>query len=363
MSIPAPVTATYWIETDDPKAALTALCRGQSVGNPTHLTPYETPDFLHKWQATYKILQDSLEKYVKVEVKWPVHNFGHEGFNYLLSVLMGGQCDVDIIKGCRLVDLDLSSLTRFYPGAPFGIGGIRRILGVHGRALIGGIVKPKIGLSPQQVADVCKEMADGGVDFIKDDEILADQPWCPLAERVRAVAKALKGYKVLYAPCITGDGRDITRKARMARNEGATALHLNLWCGLGAFYAVRKVVNLPLFFQKSGDKCWTSGAYSIEYSVICYLAQLAGCDMGHIGMYGGYLAEQVGVLKTRIEKFSPALPSFSCGMDPIVAARIIQLFGTDVMLTSGGYIHSHPEGPAAGVRAMREVTHAVCATR
>ena len=362
MSIPAPVTATYWIETENPQEALTALCRGQSVGNPIQLTPYETPDFLQKWEADYKILQDSLERFIKVEVKWPVHNFGHEGVNYLLSVLMGGQCDIDIIKSCRLVELDVSSLVRFYPQPRYGINGIRRLINVHGRALIGGIVKPKIGLTPQQVAAVCKEMADGGVDFIKDDELLADQPWCPLQDRVKAVSKALKGYHILYAPCITSDGKDVSRKARMARDEGATAVHLNLWCSLGSFLRVRKAVDLPIFFQKSGDKCWTTGPYSIDYSVICYLAKLCGCDMGHIGMYGGYLSEQVGILKTRMEKFSPSLPSFSCGMTPELGSRILQLFGTDGVLTSGGFIHSHPSGPAAGVRALREATHAVCAS-
>lgn len=285
-----------------------------------------------------------------MDIYYPKRNFSREGANYLLSVLMGGQMDIDIIHRCRLVDIDLTAFSARWTGPRFGMTGIRKILGVHGRPLFGGIVKPKIGLTPQQVADVCKEMADGGIDFIKEDEILADQEWCPLRQRVPLVAKALQGYRVIYAPCITGDGREILRKARVAREFGATGIHLNIWCGLGAYVEMRKLINLPLFFQKSGDKVWTTGPFSIDFKVICKLINRIGCDFAHVGMWGGYMAEGYEELKMRIQALGNTVPSFSCGVRPEHVGKIRKLFGNDLMISSGGYLAGHPKGVSAAVR-------------
>lgn len=347
------IKATYLVETDDPKGALTAITRGQSVGNPSILTQYETRAFLDKWCAKGKIEHESKENLYTFVVEWPQANFGTEGVNYLLSVVMGGQCDIDLIRGCRLIDLDLGQHARHWLTPRYGMAGLRRELQVYGRALVGGIVKPKIGLKPHELADVVQQMAEGGCDFIKEDEILADQYWCPMEQRLPLIAKVLQGYKTLYACCVTGDGSEVWKKARRARELGATAIHLNLWCGLGTYRDVRTHVQLPLFFQKSGDKVWTTGPYSIDYSVICQLVNLVGCDFANVGMYGGYLAESVEVLQRRIRKLGTTLPSFSCGMNPSLAEQIVKLFRNDVMVTSGGFIHGQAEGIAASVRALR----------
>jgi ribulose 1,5-bisphosphate carboxylase large subunit-like protein len=71
-------------------------------------------------------------------------------------------------------------------------------------------------------------------------------------------------------------------------------------------------------------------------------------------MYGGYMAEPMYELLARIANFSPAIPSFSCGMTPQLAKQIVEKFGADVMITSGGYVHSHPLGVEAAVKEFRE---------
>ncbi len=50
--------------------------------------------------------------------------------------------------------------------------------------LIGTIVKPSVGLSPEETAELVRQLVDGGIDFIKDDELQADGPHCPFDERV-----------------------------------------------------------------------------------------------------------------------------------------------------------------------------------
>jgi 2,3-diketo-5-methylthiopentyl-1-phosphate enolase len=47
------------------------------------------------------------------------------------------------------------------------------------------------------------------------------------------------------------------------------------------------------------------------------------------------------------------MPSVGGGIHPHTAARIIEDIGFDVMLAVGGAIQGHPDGPAAGGRAMR----------
>ena len=337
--------------------ALRALCRGQSVGNPAILTPYETKDFLAKWAAHGKVAHEAEDLYT-MQVDFPEHNFGTEGVTYLLSVILGGQCDIDLLQSCRLIRLELGSCERHYPRPRYGVVGIRERLSISSRALVGGIIKPKIGLSPTQLAEVVKQMVDGGLDFIKEDEILADQFWCPMRKRLPLVAKVWREARVLYAACVTGDGSQVWRKARAAKELGAPAVHCIIWAGLGTYADLRRHVDLPIFFQKSGDKVWTTGPFSIDAAVLCQLVHLVGCDFAHVGMYGGYLAEEQGVLTRRMQALRTTLPSLSCGMTPELATQIIERFGTDLMVTSGGWVHGQAEGITAACQRLRRAVDA-----
>jgi ribulose-bisphosphate carboxylase large chain len=351
------VAARYHVESSDIPRAADALAIGQSLGNPDIRAARETESLVAKHAAKVVHIAGS-----EVTVHFPAHNFaGDSGVSHLLSVLLGGQFDIDLVRSCRLVDIDVAALGQMFRGPRFGVHGIRELVGVHDRPLVGGIVKPKIGLSPAQLADVCREMALGGVDFIKEDEVLGNPPSCPLEERVAAVAEALDGFATLYAPCVTADAGDVVRHARLARDLGATAVHLNIWSGFGAYRHVREQVSVPLFFQKSGDKLWTSGRYGIDSVVLCKLVRLLGCDFMHIGMSGGYLHENPAVLTNRLGalqgdwcEMPRVLPSFSCGAHPGLAYSLAERFGPDIMITAGGAIHGHPMGATAGARAFRQ---------
>lgn len=352
----ADIIVTYLVETTRPADALRAIERGQSVGNPTILTPYETRNFLAKWQAggSYD-LREARDPLHTMVVRFPQGNFGKEGLAYLLSVILGGQCDIDSIEGCRIMEVDVGMQMRHWGIPRFGISGLRQRLQVWDRPFVCGIIKPKIGLTPSQLADIVQQMAEGGCDIIKEDEILADQWWCPMRVRLPLVAKALDGYPSLYLACVTGDGSEAWKKARLVEHQGANfGVHCNLWAGVGTLLDLWRHVKCPLFFQKSGDKVWTIGKYSLDASVLCQLVHYAGCDIAHVGMYGGYLAEPVSILMRRIEKLKTTLPSFSCGMTPRLAGAIRQQFGCDVMVTSGGWIHGQPDGIPWAVRQLRQ---------
>ena len=348
------VRATYEISSPDLEKSAKAICRGQTIGNPTVTAFYETDAIQNRHLAKATWTSTG-----RMTVEYPRVNFGKEGVNYLMSVLMGGQMDVGIIEGCKLVGIDLSALGKLLPGPRYGVEGVRKLIGAYDRPLIGGIVKPKIGMDADQFSNVVYQMAKGGCDFIKEDEILANQKWCPAKERIRLVAKKLGDLPTLYAPCITGDGAEVLRKARQAQDWGASAIHLNVWCGLGAYRDVRRKVKLPLFFQKSGDRLWLTGPYAIDPLVWCQLINAIGCDFAHVGMYGGYLSEQLGELKQKVEALDTTIPSFSCGATPQSVPQLQNLFGNNIMISSGGYMCGHPEGPEKGAREFHEAIQAV----
>jgi ribulose-bisphosphate carboxylase large chain len=351
------VKAYYRLESSEMARAAQALAIGQSIGNPDIRVERETEELIERHAARVVSIEGN-----EVEVHFPEGNFGaRDGISHLMCTLLGGQVDIDRMQSCQLLDVDFGGLMKRFPGPRFGIDGIREIAGVHGRPLIGGIVKPKIGLSPMQLAEVCQEMARGGVDFIKEDEILGDAPWCRLEERVRAVVKALAGSRTIYAPCITADGQEVVRRARLAQSLGAGAVHVNIWAGFAAHREVRENVDIPLFFQKSGDKVWTTGPNSVAPAMLCKLVRVIGCDFAHVGMWGGYLHEAESELRSRLYALRGGwceepgvLPSFSCGAHPGIVPALVERFGEDVMISAGGAIHGHPMGPRAGARAFRQ---------
>lgn len=337
------ITATYKIKAKDIKKAAHDIAYGQSIGNPDIRTPYD------------KKLEHLIPKYVinkDIVTMWfSSLLFGKLlSVNHMMSVLMGGQMDIGHIKSCKLIDLDLDDLGDVFMKPSYGIEGIRKMLNVYDRPLIGGIIKPKTGLTIKQLAKICKQMADGGIDFIKEDEILSlYQENCHIDVRVKAVTEAISDHNVIYAPCCTSDDWRAPRTFHRA-------IHFNIWCGFGHFQLMRKHdPHVPaIFFQKSGDKVITTGPYSIDYSVICKLINYIGCDFAHVGMYGGYLNESKPVLKKRIKSLGNTIPSFSCGSTPKHVKMLVKHFGNDIMISSGGYINGHKKGVEYAVREFRK---------
>ena len=85
----------------------------------------------------------------------------------------------------RLLDVRLPrEFLAAYRGPQFGVAGTRSLTGVYGRPLIGTIIKPSIGLTPEATAAQAAVLAEAGIDFIKDDELQADGiPHCPFDAR------------------------------------------------------------------------------------------------------------------------------------------------------------------------------------
>src|SRR5262249_52273089 len=149
----------------------------------------------------------------------------------LLATVAGNLWELKPITGLRLLDLQLPpAFLERYCAPQFGVAGTRRLCGVYGRPVIGTILQPRVGLTPEATAEIVRKLAEGGIDFIKDDELQADGPHCPFEERLAAVMRVLQdhadrtGKMVMYASNITGEIDDMLRRHDQVVAAGGTCV-------------------------------------------------------------------------------------------------------------------------------------------
>lgn len=342
-----------------------ALAIGQSVGNPNVRNHWETDELFENHSCFVIGDEESLSGLSEgnVTIAFPVANtdFNTDGISHLLCQFMGGQMDIDIIDKCHLLDVRFPQWVEdtFFMKPKYGIQGIRDFTGVKDKPLFGGIVKPKIGVSSDVLLEMVKEMVEGGINFIKEDEIMSNPACCPIEERVPKIMEYLKGKNVIYAVCINCDPHHVVDRVKKVYELGANAVHINFWSGLGVYKSIRSL-DLPMFihFQKSGDKVLTSKThdYHISWDVICDLAGLMGVDFIHAGMWGGYMSDNEDELRQTLDILHQrqVMPALSCGMHPGLVKPINERFGKNYMANVGGAIHGHPNGSRSGALAMRQ---------
>lgn len=360
------IIASYYLSSKtNLRNATWELAIGQSVGNPSVRSKWETEELFRTHSCIILENEEDLKKHQSgyVRVAFPLANIdlAEDGISQLMCHLMGGQMDIDDITSCHLIGIDFPSHVRkqHFKGPKFGISGIREYTKCFDKPLLGGIVKPKVTPSTRMLLDIVEEMVEGGVNFIKEDELMANPPSCPLEERVPLISKLITGTNVVYAFCINGDSPYLLERVKRIYELGGNGVHINFWSGLGAYKSVREL-DLPIFvhFQKSGDKVLTNKAHNfrIDWNVICELAGLMGVDFIHAGMWGGYMAESAVELHQTlgILRQHNVLPALSCGMHPGLVNAITTQFGTDYMANVGGALHGHPGGTKTGTIAMRQ---------
>lgn len=354
---------TYWVQSATTlEQAAHEIAIGQSIGNPNKRSLWETDQMIEDYCG--KILFNNnlhrSEGVVEIGYPYALMDWDGDGISQLLCIVMGGQMDIDNILKCHClkIEIDPAVEQKYFLGPKHGIDGIRNFVRAHSQPLFGGIVKPKNGITPAQLLDMTKEMVEGGVHFIKEDEIMSNPSICPLEQRVPLISRYLEGKNVIYCFCINGDHDHVLKRARFVAENGGNGVHINVWSGLGVHNAVRKM-DLPLFvhYQKSGDRTFTNPNhdYHISWDVLCYLAGLCGVDFIHAGMWGGYLSMTDDDLRSTLSvlRSKNVMPALSCGMHAGLVQPITERFGVDWMANVGGSIHSDPEGTREGCRKMR----------
>lgn len=253
-----------------------------------------------------------------------------------------------------------------------GIAGTRRLTDVESGPLVGTIIKPNVGLSAGQTAELVDKLCKAGVDFIKDDEVCADPVHAPLAERVPAVMKVIRDHRqrtgktVMMAFNITDETDAMLRHAELVEREGGSCVMASLnACGYSAIQTLRRATPLALHGHRNGY-----GALSrhpqlgISFQAYQVLWRLAGVDHMHVhGLQGKFSQSDDEVVESARDCLSPlapglqdqVLPAFSSGQwAGTVPATYGAIATDDLLFMSGGGILAHPDGPEAGVASLRQ---------
>jgi ribulose-bisphosphate carboxylase large chain len=310
-------------------------------------------------------------------IAWPWRNWGANLPQLMASVLVGEGCETARFTRCRLVALEWpEELVAALGGGPrFGLAGVRAWLGPDAdtRPLLGGIVKPSLGLGPSEVAATAGALARGGCDMVKDDELLGDPDWCPLAERVPLVAAALAeaGRPCLYAANVSGPVDTLLSRAAAAVAAGATAIMVNAFAtGIDAVRAVAAAeLGVPVLAHRVGaGPIARNPEVGVDGSVLCELTRIAGADLVQIGGFGGKLFDTHGEVTRNLASCRRPLsgarvpvPVNGGGVWAGSTPAVLAAAGPDVMLLLGMGAYEHPAGPEAGARSVKQAIEAVTA--
>ncbi|MBA4067610.1 MAG: ribulose 1,5-bisphosphate carboxylase [Isosphaera sp.] len=390
------VRATYRIETAFPlDRAAAALAGEQSSGTfvrvhgetdelrdrhlakVERLTPLdESPTPSLPGAAVPKGVTNPVYRRAELVVAFPLENMG-TNLPTVLATVAGNLFELREFSGLKLLDLDFPEAFRVHPGPQFGVAGTRRLTGVASGPMVGTIVKPSVGLTPGQTADLVRTLAEAGIDFVKDDELQADSPHSPLEDRVKAVMRVVNahadrtGKKVMVAFNISDDVDAMRRHHDTVLAHGGTCVMVSLnHVGLAGVMKLRQSSELPIHGHRNGWGMLTrSPALGVEFAAYQKVWRLAGVDHLHVnGLRNKFWEPDESVVRSIKACLSPLLGGY--GTMPVVASGqtvrqppdTYRLTGSaDLMYLAGGGMMAHSGGPAAGCRAIRQAWDAAVA--
>lgn len=388
------IEADYLIETaEDPRRAAEIMAGEQSSGTFVAI-PGETPELKARAAARIEALtplnddvaapslpgaSSGKPRRARVTLSWPLDNLGPSLPN-LVATVAGNLFELKPFSGLRLLDIRLpDAFAQAYAGPRFGIAGTRRLAGVHGRPLIGTIVKPSVGLGPEETAALVRTLAAAGIDFIKDDELQADGPHCPFEARVRAVMRAvndvaeLTGRKAMVAFNLTGELDQMRRRHDLVLAQGGTCVMASLnSIGLVGMIELARFTALPLHAHRNGWG-YLSRHPLLGWSYVAWqkIWRLAGADHMHVnGLANKFSEPDDSVIESARACLTPLFAAKPCTVMPVFSSgqtvrqapdTYAALRSPDLIYAAGGGIMAHPDGPAAGVAALREAWDAAMA--
>lgn len=308
-------------------------------------------------------------RYADITIAYPDINFSRDLPALLVTVF--GKLSMD--GRIKLIDLDVSdSFASAFPGPKFGLNGVRELLGVKERPLLMSIFKSVVGHDLANLQEQFYKQALGGVDLIKDDEILFENPLTPLEKRVEACMEAARkaqeetGQKLLYAVNLTGPTSQLAANARKAIAAGANALLFNVLAyGYDALHELSRdpAIQVPIAAHPAlAGAIYPSPHYGMSASLLLgKLMRLAGADLVLFpSPYGSVVMPKEENLAVKdaltgpLHNLRTSFPVPSAGIHPGLVPLILKDFGTDVVVNAGGGIHGHPMGTATGGQAFRQ---------
>ncbi len=380
------ITATYYIETPfAPEKAAEVLAGEQSSGTFVAV-PGETAELKARFAARVESVEhletvttpaipgatSATGQYHRalVKVSWSIENFGYN-LPLMISTLQGNLYEIRQFTGLKLMAIDIpDSFANHYRGPAFGIEGCRKLTGVYNRPLIGTIIKPSIGLTPEQTAGMVQTLAEAGIDFVKDDELMSSSANSPFEKRVDAIMEVINrhadktGKKVMYAFNLSGEIDEMQRRYEKIVNSGGTCAMVSInSVGISATKKICDIGELAIHGHRNGWGMMTRHPLlGIDFPAYQKLWRLAGVDQMHVnGIDNKFWETDDSVVRSIEACLTPmfggysALPVVSSGQWGGQAPETYRRTKTvDLLYMAGGGIMAHPSGASAGVVALQQ---------
>ncbi|MDO8587746.1 MAG: RuBisCO large subunit C-terminal-like domain-containing protein, partial [Armatimonadota bacterium] len=259
------------------------------------------------------------------------------------------------------------NLLKDFKGPKFGVPGVRELLNVPERPLSLHIIKPKMGMTPEQVANQVYQTAIGGADMCKDDEMTSDVCNSFYLDRLKPVLEATKraedktGRKMIYFLSVTDEPSRAVERAYRAVEAGATGLLLAYSQGLATLRKIAEdpSINVPILWHGSH---MIAAEKSISWPVYAKLARICGADfmltptmwssIPMVSMEEGIRTSQVKLAP--LGHIKPMWPMPCAGVYPGLAPVLIGEYGPDICIPAGGGMLGHPDGYTAGAQAWQQ---------
>jgi len=364
------VICTFYIKPEgvNMEQASGGVAAESSIGTWTELTTVKS--YVEKHAARVFSIEGNSTK-----IAYPLELFEPGNISNLLSSVAGNIFGLRTLKSLRLSDIHLPvELIRSFKGPKYGVEGVRRILKVYDRPLVGTIIKPKLGLKTLDHARVAYEAWVGGCDIVKDDENLSSQRFNPFEDRViktlesRDEAEEETGERKVYMVNITAETKEMLKRAEFVLDHGGEYVMVDiLTCGFAALQTLRgQDFNLVIHAHRAGHAAFTRNPkHGISMRVIAKIARIIGVDQLHVGTIVGKMfetreevAENLEACEREMNGLKPVLPVASGGLHPRLVPALIEFFRKDFVIQAGGGIHGHRGGTVAGAKAMRQAVDA-----
>ena len=309
----------------------------------------------------------------------------------ILSSVAGNVFGMKAVDGLRLEDIRFPmEMVNSFPGPQYGLPGVRERMGIEGRAMSGSTIKPKIGLTVEEHAQVCYETWMGGADTVKDDENLCSQGFNSFYDRIPRTLELLhkaeaetgekKGYWANLTAATVGE---MAKRAQCIKDNGGIFAMVDYvtvgYTGVASLREITEELGLIIHAHRAMHAAFDRVDYhGIEYRVIAKTARLLGVDHLHTGtgvgkLEGGpeQMRERIGVLRDQVTQpyngvifeqdwgdMKPVAPVASGGLHPGHVPALNSIFGINAYYAFGGGIHGHPGGSRAGAKAARAAIEA-----
>ncbi|MFX0187318.1 MAG: type III ribulose-bisphosphate carboxylase [Candidatus Hodarchaeota archaeon] len=326
-----------------------------------------------------------------IKIAYTKELFELDNISQILSAIAGNIYGMRVLENLRLLDISFpKDIVEAYKGPKFGIEGIRKLIKVEKRPLLGTIVKPKVGLNEDEHAKVCGEAWSGGLDIVKDDENLTSMTFNKFEKRISETLKVRDkienetGERKMYMPNITAKLSTMKKRADYVIENGGEYVMVDIiTIGFSALQDIRDYLedkNLVIHAHRAMHAAFTRNKkHGMTMLALAKLMRLIGMDQLHTGTVVGKMegpkqevrdinkvitettikGNDIAMLDQDWGNIKPTLPVASGGLSPLHAPELIEILGKDVVFQFGGGCHGHPDGTEAGAKAIRQAIAAV----